>query len=175
MQAELLSLLIFLSSVQGLVALRPCVWRWSLCRRQRHGRGAARGKRSFGTTTSRWVAAFVLGAFCLMKAGGLVMVARCLSPPVSSPPLAQTVHAAVLDVRCTVCLETWPRQDIANGMALVVCVTVVLAICAESSIGLAHCWLRPRPCLCLWLAASDPELCVRPCSCFRQGDAHIDT
>ena len=54
--------------------------------------GEASVKRRIGTTTSRWVAAFVVGALCMMKAGRLVRFTRCLSPPVSSPPLAQTVH-----------------------------------------------------------------------------------
>ena len=73
--------------------------------------------------------------------GCSLLVAACL---VASP--GKTVHAAVLLVRC--CANDWKHaapgygeRRAARGMPLLVCVTVVLAICAESSIGLAHRWV----------------------------------
>ena len=115
-------------------------------------------KRSIGTTTSRSVAAFVVGALCMMKAGRLVRVARCWSPPVSSPPLARP--STLLCFLCAAVRATgnMPRQDMANGVRRAACLySCALLLCwqsvqnppsawrtAGSGLGLASASCSPR-------------------------------
>ena len=140
--------------------------------------GAASVKRSIGTTTSRSVAAFVVGALCMMKAGRLVRVARCWSPPVSSPPLARP--STLLCFLCAAVRTTgnMPRQDMANGVRHTACLySCALLLCWQSVQNPPSAWRTAGSGLGLASASCSPRATLSgACGLvlvFRQGHAHM--
>ena len=140
--------------------------------------GAASVKRSIGTTTSRSVAAFVVGALCMMKAGRLVRVARCWSPPVSSPPLARP--STLLCFLCAAVRTTgnMPRQDMANGVRRAACLySCALLLCWQSVQNPPSAWRTAGSGLGLASASCSPRATLSgACGLvlvFRQGHAHM--